>query len=227
MTRLVYAYAVELEMSNIPPENNTSPRPGSREDLERLLSEIIDHPELREEITRTIENTFAQDKAVLVLDMSGFCRTTHIYGIVSFLLMIHRMQLICRPCVERNGGAVIKADADNLFCLFDTVRDAVKASRQIIDHLNTANVALPAEQHLYAAIGVGYGRVLNIAGQDMFGDEVNLASKLGEDIAGMGEVLLTSAARAELGDLQAPIPERTISMSGISLTYYPVAGEIG
>ncbi|HET8676084.1 MAG TPA: adenylate/guanylate cyclase domain-containing protein, partial [Blastocatellia bacterium] len=116
-------------MSKKSPENKSFPRPGSREDLERLLSEIIDHPELREEITETIEKTFAQDKAVLILDMSGFCRTTHIYGIVSFLLMIHRMQLICRPCVEHNGGAVVKADADNLFCLFDTVRDAVRASR--------------------------------------------------------------------------------------------------
>jgi class 3 adenylate cyclase len=158
--------------------------------------------------------------------MSGFCRTTHIYGIVSFLLMIHRMQLICRPCVEHNGGAVVKADADNLFCLFDTVRDAVRASRELIDHLNAANRVLPAEQHLYAAIGIGYGRVLNIAGQDMFGDEVNLASKLGEDIAGMGEVLLTSAARAELGNPDIAIPERTISVSGISLTYYLVAGEV-
>ena len=214
-------------MSKKTPDNNTFPRPGSRQDLERLLSEIIDHPELREEITETIENTFAQDKAVLILDMSGFCRTTRIYGIVSFLLMIYRMQLICRPCVEQNGGAVVKADADNLFCMFDTVRDAVRASRQIIDHLNTANRALPVEQHLYAAIGIGYGRILNIAGQDMFGDEVNLASKLGEDIAGMGEVLLTADARAELGDPDFQIPERTISVSGISLTYYSVVGEVG
>ncbi len=214
-------------MSKKPPDNITFPRPGSREDLERLLSEIIDHPELREEITETIENTFAQDKAVLILDMSGFCRTTHIYGIVSFLLMIYRMQLICRPCVEQNGGVVIKADADNLFCLFDTVREAVRASRQIIDHLNTANSVLPVEQHLYAAIGIGYGRILNIAGQDMFGDEVNLASKLGEDIAGMGEVLLTAGARAGLGNPDTPIPERTISVSGISLTYYSVVGEVG
>ena len=208
-------------------DNKTFPQPGSREDLERLLSEIIDHPELREEITQTIENTFAQDRAVLILDMSGFCRTTHIYGIVSFLLMIHRMQLICRPCVEQNNGAVVKADADNLFCLFYTVRDAVRASRDIVEHLNTANRVLPVEQHLYAAIGIGYGKILNIAGQDMFGDEVNLASKLGEDIAGMGEILLTSAARAELGNPDIPIPERTISVSGISLTYYCVGKEIG
>lgn len=204
------------------PGNASFPRHNSREDLERLLSEIIDHPELRAELTETIEKIFAQQRAVLILDMSGFCRTTHLYGIVSFLLMIHRMQLICRPCVEQNKGVVIKADADNLFCLFDTVRDAIRASQEIIEHLDAANKLLPVEQHLYAAIGIGYGKILNIADQDLFGDEVNLASKLGEDIASMGEILLTAAARAEIDDEAIQTPERTISVSGISLTYYPV-----
>jgi adenylate cyclase len=204
------------------PGNASFPRHNSREDLERLLNEIIDHPELRAELTETIERTFAEQRAVLILDMSGFCRTTHLYGIVSFLLMIHRMQLICRPCVEQNRGVVIKADADNLFCLFDTVRDAIRASQDIIEHLDAANKVLPVEQHLYAAIGIGYGKILNIADQDLFGDEVNLASKLGEDIAGMREILLTSAARAEIADEAIQTPERTISVSGISLTYYSV-----
>ena len=112
--------------------NASFPRHNSREDLERLLSEIIDHPERRAELTETIERRFAEQKAVLILDMSGFCRTTHLYGIVSFLLMIHQMQLICRPCVEQNRGVVIKADADNLFCLFDTVRDAIRAGQEIM-----------------------------------------------------------------------------------------------
>ena len=71
-------------------------------------------------------------------------------------------------------------------------------------------------------MGIGYGRILNIADHDLFGDEVNLASKLGEDIAGMGEILLTSAARAEIDDEAIQTPERTISVSGISLTYYSV-----
>jgi class 3 adenylate cyclase len=203
-------------------DNSPFPRNNSRKELERLLSEIIKHPERRAEITETIERTFAEERAVLILDMSGFCRTTHLYGIVSFLLMIHQMQLICRPCVEQNKGVLVKADADNLFCLFDTVSDAIRAGREIIERLNTANQILPAERHLYAAMGIGYGKVLNIANQDLFGDEVNLASKLGEDIAKMGEILLTSAARAEIADANIQTPKKTISVSGISLTYYAV-----
>ena len=43
-------------------------------------------------------------------------------------------------------------------------------------------------------MGIGYGPTLVIAGKDLFGHEMNMACKLGEDIAGQGEILLTAAA---------------------------------
>jgi class 3 adenylate cyclase len=201
-------------------QNRSHERSNSRENLERLLTEMFRNPERRIEITKTIENTFSQKKAILVLDMSGFSRTTHFYGIISFLLMIHQMQLICRPCIEGKRGKLIKADADNLFCIFDTVDDAVSAIREIKEKLNSANEDLSSEQHLYAKFGMGYGNILNVGDEDIFGDEVNLASKLGEDIAFKGEILLTSSARAELRGNDTRTREATISISGLYLTYY-------
>jgi class 3 adenylate cyclase len=151
--------------------------------------------------------------------MSGFSRTTHLYGIVSFLLMIHQTQLICRPCVEQKQGRVIKAVADNMFCTFDTVDRAVCAGREIQEHLNAANRVLPADKHLYASIGIGYGNILMLD-EDLFGDEVNLACKLGEDIGGEGSILMTSAARAELTDNSIATREATVKISGLTLTFY-------
>src|SRR5574337_1560093 len=104
--------------------NEPVSRHNSRTNLERILSDMIEEPERRAELSRTVEEIFSQDKAVLVLDMSGFSRTTQRHGIVSFLLMIHQMQLIARPCVEAHRGLLVKADADNLFCLFDATADA-------------------------------------------------------------------------------------------------------
>lgn len=194
----------------------------SRQALGQLLSDIISFPERRAEIAQSIEDTFGQCKAVLALDMSGFSRTTQQHGIISFLLMIHQMQLICRPCVEQCGGTVIKTDADNLFCLFDTVANAVRASREITTRLNAVNVVLPADRQLYVAFGIGYGRILNIGDEDIFGDEMNLACKLGEDIAERGEILLTPAARAELNGSDISLREGAISISGMHLNYYYV-----
>lgn len=195
--------------------------PNTRERLDELLSQIIDHPELRVEISQSIEREFTQRRAVLVLDMSGFSRTTQVHGVVSFLLMIHQMRLLAVPTIEACGGSLVKAEADNLYCLFEDVDRAVAAAREIMRQLNTVNVLLPATRRLYASIGIGFGDILVLGGQDLFGDEVNLTSKLGEDVAQGGMILLTEAARAELPETVTTTQERA-SISGLALTYHAV-----
>jgi len=195
-------------------------KPHSRAELDRLLEELLENPENREAIERKIEETFTQTRAVVVLDLSGFSRTTLNRGIIQFLLMIDQMELLAIPSVEKFGGIVLKQEADNVFCLFDSVADALGASDEIRVRLDTANLVLPADRELYASIGIGFGPVLNIGDEDLWGVEVNLASKLGEDIAQKGEVLLTEAARAELADTSQPFEERHQEISGLTLTYY-------
>lgn len=191
----------------------------TRAQLDALLSRMIEEPERRSEITADIERDFTVRRAALVLDMSGFSRTTQRHGIVEFLLMIHQMRLLAVPAIEACGGALVKAEADNLYCLFESSGDAVRAAREIMTRLNTVNVLLPADRRLYASIGVGFGEVLVLDGEDLFGDEVNLASKLGEDVAQGGEILLTEAARADLDPAIVTTPDR-VSISGLALTYH-------
>lgn len=202
--------------TELPPRRNT------KASLERLLGEIEAEPDRRAEITREIETIFGQDRAVLVLDMSGFSRTTRQQGIVSFLLMIHQMQGLAAPSVSSHRGLLVKAEADNLFCLFHDVADAVRASRDIVERLNTVNLLLPESRRLYASIGIGYGRILNVDDQDLFGDEVNLASKLGEDVAGRGAILLTGAAYSQLSDPAIVTRHEELNISGLRLTYHVV-----
>lgn len=211
-------------MPETEPNDNNEPvaQHNTRETLVRLLNEMIEHPERRADISETIERVFGQDKAIMVLDMSGFSRTTQLHGIVSFLLMIHQMHLLTKPCVEGQRGLVIKTEADNLFCLFDDVAGAVRASQQIIRHLGSANLLLPESRRLYVSIGIGYGRILNIEDRDMFGDEVNLACKLGEDVAERQMILLTESARAQLQESDIKTRTETVSVSGLSLSYHVV-----
>lgn len=190
--------------------------------LDALLSRIIEEPERRQEISKEIEREFTQRRAVLVLDMSGFSRTTQLHGVVTFLMMIHQMRLLAVPTIQACGGKLVKAEADNLYCLFESVDAAVKASREIITRLNTVNVLLPGDRRLYASIGIGWGDILVLEDDDLFGDEVNLASKLGEDVAQGGQILLTEAARAELDASVTTTPER-VSISGLVLNYHLIA----
>ena len=195
-------------------------RRNSHANLDRILREMMERPEDQDALAREVDEQFGETRAVLVLDMSGFSRTTQKRGIVAFLLMIHEMRLIATPTVEENGGIVVKAEADNLYCLLESVTGAVKAAREIMKRLDAANLLLPEERRLYASIGIGWGRILNIDERDMFGDEVNLASKLGEDVAERGEILLTEAARAEAAAAGLQTRAETISISGLSLSYH-------
>jgi adenylate cyclase len=175
----------------------------TRRELEGALDELLARPEEREQLERSIEDEFGRECAVLVVDMTGFARETQLRGIVAYLALIRGMRRAAAPAVEGRGGRVVKAEADNLFCVLDRTADAVDAAREIVAAHDTS-------------IGIGYGYVLDV-GDDVWGNEVNLASKLGEDIAERGEILLTEAACAQLA---TPCERRLVSVAGLELTYY-------
>jgi class 3 adenylate cyclase len=77
------------------------------------------------------------------------------------------------------------------------------------------NRGRPPHERTVFSFGIGTGEVLDL-GRDVFGLEVNLASKLGEDVSRPGEVLLTEAAVAALPPslLGRIEPHGTITFTG-------------
>lgn len=193
----------------------------SRDNLMKLLDELGEHPERIADVTQRIEAIFEQERTIMVLDMSGFTRATQQGNIISFLLSINQMQRLVTPVVEENAGLVLRAEHDNLTCLFDRVEDAIEASREVSRRLESANVILPSDKELYASIGIGHGKILNIGNEAIYGNEVNLASKLGEDIGGLGDVLLTANAYDKV-KADVKCEQRKVSVSGLDFTYYAV-----
>ena len=201
-----------------------------RDDDEAALAKLLDarneHPESLREIDAEIWRRFGRTCAVLVLDMCGFSRLTMRYGITHFLAMIHRLQSLVRPIIGKQRGRVVKMEADNVFAVFERVEDAVGAAREVQEQLATANVFLPDDWDLHASIGIGYGPLLVVDEEDLFGSEMNVASKLGEDIAGRGEILLSVAARERLGaEARAGLEPLTIELSGLSLEAFKLSPE--
>lgn len=190
----------------------------ARRHFEALLSAIFDNPDCRDAVIEEIERTYGCDCAVMVLDTSGFTRTTRKHGIYAFLLMVHQIKRLARPLVEEHAGRVVKEEADNLFCLFPTCDQAVAASHAIVARLDGANSDLPEDLRLYASIGIAHGRVLDLAGEDLFGDTVNVACKLGENVAQRGEILITEDG---FGRIQSVVSSRRmeVSVSGLALSY--------
>jgi len=188
-------------------------------ELWRLLDARNEHPESLGDIDGEIWRRFGHTRAVLVLDMCGFSRLTMRYGITHFLAMIRRLGTIVRPIIAEAGGAVVKTEADNVFATFTDVPAALAAARAIHRNLDAANVFLPEDWDLHAGIGIGYGPLLMIGEHDLFGSEMNVASKLGEDVAGRGEILLSAAARARLADGDQ-VTEISVPLSGLTLNAF-------
>ncbi|MFB8795397.1 MAG: adenylate/guanylate cyclase domain-containing protein [Microcoleus sp.] len=188
--------------------------------LEKLLQERNERPEKMAEIDAEINANFRQTHAILVMDMSGFSRTTVRYGIIHFLAMIHRMHAIVKPVIAEYGGTVVKEEADNIFAVFPDVKSAVKAAINSLKHTGAVNTTLPPEMDIYLCIGIGYGEVLMLEGEDMYGSEFNLASKLGEDLAEGGEILLTSAAFEKFEGKKEDWQRVEFAISGLELVAY-------
>jgi class 3 adenylate cyclase len=88
---------------------------------------------------------------------------------------------------------------------------------------NAANLLTADDLDIRVACGIDYGKILVVGNDDCFGDAVNRASKLGEDVAEAGDILVTKEAM-ELVPAEAGIKAReiSISISGIEIPAYAV-----
>lgn len=146
--------------------------------------------EERAKLYTDIENTFSVEMATMALDMSGFTSTVKKYGIIPYLARIQSMQEIAKASFEDTGGNIVKFNADNMSAVFDSVEGAILTARTILERLKAEKTQVGAEDGVRAKIGIAWGRFLYIPDHDYFGDPVNIAYKLGEDLASAGEILV-------------------------------------
>lgn len=162
--------------------------------------------------------------AVLVLDMSGFSRLTAAHGILHFLSMIQRMREITRPLVEDGGGAVVKYEADNMYAVAPDAGTALAIALDIIRSFDASEASIDEAYRIRVSFGIDCGRILLIPAVELFGSAVNFASKLGEDFARPGEILMTERAFATLSPRPSLTDECvTFDISGLSLQSHRIA----
>jgi adenylate cyclase len=127
--------------------------------------------------------------AILVTDLSGFTRITKHHGIIHFLSIFRRCQVACIPLIGKHGGILLKQEADDFIAFFPDAPPAVSCALEMLSTTRELNKTLREEDRLYMCIGVEYGPLLRLT-DDAFGDAVNVAFKLGEDIAEPDEILI-------------------------------------
>jgi adenylate cyclase len=177
-------------------------------------------PAEQEPARAKIWEQFGTEGAVMISDMASFSSTSRKIGVCHFLKMIHRARLIIAPVIAANNGTLLKCDADNTYSFFEKAEDAIQASFDVNSAVFDSNDKHTIAEQIYLSVGIDFGRVLLVSDIDFFGDPVNTASKLGEDLAIKSETLITERAIAKT-DFEVPeTAERMVArISDIEIEY--------
>jgi class 3 adenylate cyclase len=191
-------------------------------EFDSLIARLADeHDADKAEVIRAqIIDRFAVEGTVFISDMASFSSTSRNRGVCHFLKLIHRARQIIAPIVAANNGRLLKCEADNCYAFFKTPDEAIQASFDINAALFESNRSFELDEHIFLSVGIDYGRVLLVGDMDFFGDPVNTASKLGEDLAIHAETLVTKRA-LEHSNFRVPeLAERMVArISDIEIKY--------
>jgi class 3 adenylate cyclase len=167
----------------------------SEDRLENLITERLRKGANKARIDKRIWDLFGEDWCVMFTDLSGFSRNVAKFGIIHFLQTIHESQRLLIPILENNDGILLKVEGDSYLVIFRNITKAIQASIEMEKALQKYNKKKSKEEQVLLCVGLGYGKVLKIGDNDVFGNEVNAASKLGEDTAKAGEILVTESVK--------------------------------
>jgi len=127
--------------------------------------------------------------AILVADVVGYSRLmgTDEAGTLE-RLKAHRSDLM-DPTVAEHHGRTVKLMGDGALVEFASVVDAVSCAVAIQTAMAECNTGVPGDRRIVMRIGVHLGDVI-VDGEDIYGDGVNVASRL-EGLAEPGGICLS------------------------------------
>jgi adenylate cyclase len=102
-----------------------------------------------------------------------------------------RRELV-ESCIKARSGRIVKLMGDGLLAEFRSVVEAVRCAANIQEGMVGRELDLPETERISLRIGVNLGDIL-VEGADIYGDGVNVASRL-EALATPGGICLSGAA---------------------------------
>jgi|TARA_B110000091_G_C13683892_1_gene419095 class 3 adenylate cyclase len=182
-----------------------------------------------EELDREIADKFKSNFTALMysLDLET---GAHLYGATQSIVLKSISLSIIRPIFLKYHAIELE---DELFIFYEPA-DAVNAALDAKDAVQHYNQQLTSEHEKNRLNVVGWGihvgTMIFVEGTDIhWGDPVNTASKLGQDLATDGDLLLSSAVMAiakehhklcETGSKKVIFEERKLKRSGVDFLAY-------
>lgn len=168
--------------------------------LRDLITERLSPGADKDAVDRRIWAEYGEQWCVMATDLSGFSRGVAEFGIIHFLQTIFESERLLIPIIERQGGKLLKIEGDSFFVIFEDPRNAIHASIEMQRAVRRYNEDRLPEERVLLGVGLGFGPMLRVGHEDVFGNEVNSACILGESYASGYDILVTQAVRELAGE---------------------------
>lgn len=170
----------------------------SEERLSRLIEDRMRPGSDKALIDQRIWDLFGETWCVMFTDLVGFSRAVDTFGITHFLQSIFVAETELVPLIDEHDGILLKSEGDSMLVIFRNPTKALTCAVEMQRHLHRYNAGAPDADDVLLCVGLGYGHLLKIGDVDVFGAQVNAASKLGEDTAKAQEILVTDGFKDAL-----------------------------
>ena len=172
----------------------------SEDRLIGLIAQRLQPGANKAEIDQKIWDLFGEEWCVMMTDLAGFSRRVAKYGIIHFLQTIYESERLMLPIIEAHEGFLLKMEGDSLLVIFRKPHKAMLCTLAMQKILVNYNQDKVEQDQIHLCVGLGFGKLLRVGNEEVFGAEVNAACKLGEDTAKQGEILVTGAFKEACAD---------------------------
>ncbi|MBO9651598.1 MAG: hypothetical protein J7605_24090 [Variovorax sp.] len=145
--------------------------------------------------------------AVLAADVAGYSRLMSSDELAT-IAALDAGRRIFRNHIETHQGRVVDMAGDSVLAVFDTAIGAITAALAIQEIINSSVAELPSERRMLFRIGVHLGDLIEKSDGTVYGDGVNIASRLeglaepgGVTISGVVQEAVRSRLRARFEDI--------------------------
>lgn len=120
-------------------------------------------------------------------------------------LKVHRQELI-DPAIARHHGRIVNTAGDSMLVVFASIIDAIRCGVAIQRGMIDRNTKVPEGKRIVFRAGINIGDIL-FDGDDVFGDDVNVAARL-ETLCEPGGLCISRAANEQIkGKLPLPFAD--------------------
>lgn len=148
----------------------------------------------------------ARNLAIMLTDIKGFTSKTSGFSRAQTQEMLTRHRDLVLPVILKFGGRLVKTIGDAFLVVFNSPTDAVICGVEIQSVLRADNAGKPQADKIEIRIAINAGEVAVHDDGDIYGDPVNITSRL-ESIAEAGEVFFTESVYLSMNKKEVPSSE--------------------